>query len=160
MRVPSPSPCNTDNHIYLYILLYTPGTRFSQTQILMHNHIHAHSSIQSNTLTHTCVYSSFIHTQYTFKLSLSHPPRPAGKTQHHIVLLQAGFFRNTSHCNAGTGILRTTPGHALNTLLTPPNHPSYVTAVHWFTASDNTSGELTRHGVCAVQAAGMWLSLR
>ena len=49
---------------------------------------------------------------------------------------------------------RTTPGHALNTLLTPPNHPSHITAVHWFTASDNTSGELTRYGVCAVQVAG------
>jgi hypothetical protein len=35
---------------------------------------------------------------------MSHPPWPAGKTQHHIVLLQAGLFRNTSHCNAGTGI--------------------------------------------------------
>jgi hypothetical protein len=43
-----------------------------------------------------------------------------------------------------------TLGHALNTLLTPPNHPNHVTAVHWFTASDDTSGELTRHGVCTV----------
>ena len=51
------------------------------------------------------------------------------------------------------------PG-ALNTLLTPPNHPSHVTAVHRFTASDDTSGKLTRHGICAVQVAGMWLSLR
>lgn len=91
---------------------------------------------------------------------LSHPPRPAGKTQHHDVLLQAGLFRNTSHCNAGTGIPQTTLGRALNTLLTPPNHPSHITAVHWFTASDDTSGELTRHGVCAVQVAGIWLSRR
>ena len=52
------------------------------------------------------------------------------------------------------------PGRALNTLLTPPNHPSHIMAVHRFTASDDTSGELTRHGICAVQAAGMWLSLR
>ena len=35
-----------------------------------------------------------------------------------------------------------------------------VTAVHWFTASDYTSGELKRHGIWAVQAAGMWLSVR
>jgi hypothetical protein len=41
---------------------------------------------------------------------VSHPPRPAGKMQHHVVLLQAGLFRNTSHCNAGTGIPGTTPG--------------------------------------------------
>jgi hypothetical protein len=47
-----------------------------------------------------------------------------------------------------------------NTLLTPPNHPSHIKAVHWFTASDDASGELTRHGVFTVQAAGMWLSLR
>ena len=80
--------------------------------------------------------------------------------QHHVVLLQAGLFRNTSHCNAGTGIPQTTLGRALNTLLTPPNHPSHITAVHWFTASDDTSGELTRHGVCAVQVAGIWLSRR
>jgi hypothetical protein len=87
--------------------------------------------------------------------------RPAGKTQHHVVLLQAGLFRNTSHCNAGTGIPPPrNPGGALNTLLTPPNHPSHIMAVHWFTASDDTSGELTRHGVCTVQAVGMWLSLR
>jgi hypothetical protein len=50
--------------------------------------------------------------------------------------------------------------HALNALLTPPNHPSHIKAVHRLTASDDTSGELTRHGICAVQAAGMWLSLR
>jgi hypothetical protein len=35
-------------------------------------------------------------------MSVSHPPRPAGKMQHQVVLLQAGLFRNTSNCNAGT----------------------------------------------------------
>jgi hypothetical protein len=80
--------------------------------------------------------------------------------QHHVVVLQAGLFRNTSQCNAGTGIHRTTLGRTLNTLLTPPNHPSHIMAVHRFTASDDTSGELTRHVVCAVQVAGMWLSLK
>eukprot|EP00072_Mus_musculus_P067917 XP_017169680.1 PREDICTED: uncharacterized protein LOC108167830 [Mus musculus] len=47
------------------------------------------------------------------------------------------------------------PQGTLNTLLTPPNHPSHVIAVNWFTASDDTSGKLMRHGICAVQVAGM-----
>jgi hypothetical protein len=38
--------------------------------------------------------------------------------------------------------------------------PQHKLAVHWFTTSEDTSGELMRHGVCAVQAAGMWLSQR
>jgi hypothetical protein len=54
----------------------------------------------------------------------------------------------------------TTPGCTLNTLLTPPNRPSHVPTVHWVTANEDTSGELMRHGICPVQAAGMWLSLR
>jgi hypothetical protein len=86
---------------------------------------------------------------------LLHPPQPAGETQHHVVLLQAGLFRHTSHCNAGMGIRWTTLGHALNTLLTPPNHPSHVEEVHWFTASNDTSGELRRHGV-HLHSAGGW----
>ena len=65
---------------------------------------------------------------------LSHPLRSAGKMQHHVVLLQAGLFRNISHCNAGIGIPQATPGPTLNTLLTPPNHPSHVMAVNCFTA--------------------------
>jgi hypothetical protein len=57
-------------------------------------------------------------------------------TQHHVDLLQAGLFRTLSIAMQEQQSPLTTPGRALNTLLTPPSHPSHVTAVHWFTRAD------------------------
>ena len=59
----------------------------------------------------------------------------------------------TLQCRNGNPPLpRTTLGRTLNTLLTPPNHLSHEMAVHRFTASDDTSGELPRH----LRSAGGW----
>jgi hypothetical protein len=77
-------------------------------------------------------------------LSPAHPPLPQCPS---VESTPTSRKDATPHCPSSSRFIQehfalqcsnwnppATPGHALNTLLTPPNHPSHVRAVHWFTA--------------------------